>query len=291
MATDAPLSPDDWTERQERTTVSVDDHEVGMAYYDSGPHHDAPDARPVVFLHGIPTWSYLWRHVVPALEDKRRTIAPDMVGYGNSEMRDGFDRSLRAQETAVLDLLDQLGIGEVDVVAHDLGGGVALRMAAHTNRIENLVLSNAVMYDSWPVEFIVNLGLPGTINDMSTDQLVDTLEGAFRKTLIDPDDTFVEAMASRYASDTGRISLARNAISTNTSHTTEIEYDAIGAETLCVWGANDDFQPIGFAERLMDDLDRAAGLIRLDARHWVPEDRPDEYTTHIAAFLTGDKAG
>lgn len=282
MSTDPELSLEDWTGQQERTTVSVDDHEIEMAYYDSGL-----EARPVVFLHGIPTWSYLWRHVVPAVEGERRAIAPDMIGYGNSEMRDGFDRSLRAQENALLDLLDQLGIGKFDVVAHDLGGGVALRMAAHTNRIERLVLSNAVMYDSWPVPFIVELGLPGTINEMSTDELVGVLEDAFRKTLTDPDDTFVEAMSSRYASDTGRISLARNAIATNTSHTTEIDYDAIGAETLCVWGENDEFQSVEFAERLTDDVENSAGVVRLDAQHWVPEDQPDEYTKRVVAFLTG----
>jgi len=279
------LSPDIWPERQNRRTVSVDDHEVEMAYYDS---EDEVGDRPVVFLHGIPTWSYLWRHVAPALEGQRRVVAPDMVGYGNSEMRDGFDRSLRAQENAVLDLLDQLGVGAFDVVAHDLGGGVALRAAAHTDRIKRLVLSNAVMYDSWPISFIVELGLPGTINEMSTGELVETLKGAFRETLLDPDDTFVEAMTSRYASDVGRISLSRNAISTNTNHTTELDYNAIDAETLCVWGENDDFQPVDFAEQLHEDLKNSAGVIRLDARHWVPEDRPDTYAEHVVDFLAAE---
>lgn len=285
MSAGTVLNPEEWTRQQERTTVSVDAHKVEMAYYDSGS-----DARPVVFLHGIPTWSYLWRHVVPALEGTRRAIAPDMVGYGNSEMRDGFDRSLRAQENALLDLLDQLGVDKFDVVAHDLGGGVALRVASHTDRVDRLIVSNAVMYDSWPISFIVELGLPATINNMSTGDLIDTLEGAFRETLLDPDDTFVEAMSSRYASDTGRISLSRNAIATNTSHTTEIDYDAISAETLCVWGENDDFQAIEFAERLNDELENAAGLVRLDARHWVPEDQPEEYTEHVVAFLTGEES-
>jgi len=280
-----PPSPEEWTKRQHKRVVSVDDHEVEMAYYDSG---EDVDERPVVFLHGIPTWSYLWRHVVPALEEERRVIAPDMVGYGNSAMRDGVDRSLRAQERALMDLLEQLDIDTFDFVGHDLGGGVALRIAAHTNRIGRLVLSNAVMYDSWPVPFIVELGLPGTINDMSTAELVNTLEDAFRDTLVDPDEAFVNAMSSRYASDTGRISLSRNAISTNTNHTTELNYDAIGAETWCVWGANDDAQPVEYAERLAEDLENSVGVLRLDARHWVPEDRPKKYTRRVVEFLTAE---
>jgi pimeloyl-ACP methyl ester carboxylesterase len=241
---------------------------------------------PVVFLHGIPTWSYLWRHVVAELEDDgRRVIAPDMVGYGNSEKRDGFDRSLRAQEDALFDLLGQLGIEEFDFVAHDLGGGVALRAAWHTDRVSKLVLSNAVMYDSWPVEFVTDLGLPENVGDMSVEDLTGLLDAAFRQTLVDPDEEFVEAMASRYDSEKGKISLSRNAVSTNTTHTTEIEYDAVEAETLCVWGEDDGFQPIEYAERLDDELANSAGVVGLEAQHWVPEDRPEEYPEHVVEFL------
>lgn len=278
----SPIGHEEWTDRQESATVAVDDHEVEMAYYESGG-----EGKPVVFLHGIPTWSYLWRHVVAALEDdgERRVIAPDMVGYGNSEKRDGFDRSLRAQEDALIDLLGQLGVDEFDFVAHDLGGGIALRVAWHTDRIRKLVLSNAVMYDSWPVEFVTDLGLPSNINDMSVDDVTSLGEAAFRQTLVDADDDFVEAMVSRYASEEGKISLSRNAVATNTNHTTEIDYDAVEAETLCVWGENDEFQPIEYAERLDDDLKNSAGVVGLEAQHWVPEDRPEEYAERVVDFL------
>lgn len=275
------IGHEQWTERQKTATVEVDDHDVEMAYYEGGG-----EGVPVVFLHGIPTWSYLWRHVVAELEDgDRRVIAPDMVGYGNSEKRDGFDRSLRAQEDALLDLLGQLGVEEFDFVAHDLGGGVALRVAWHTDRVRKLVLSNAVMYDSWPVEFVTDLGLPGNINDMSVEDLTGLLDAAFRQTLIEPDDEFVEAMKSRYATDEGRISLSRNAVSTNTTHTTEIDYDEVEAETLCVWGKDDGFQPIEYARRLDDELTNSAGVVGLEGRHWVPEDRSDDYPERVVEFL------
>jgi len=274
----------EWTDAQEETTVTLDTHEIPVAYRDEG---DASgDENPLVFLHGIPTWSYLWRGVAPAFEDDRRVIAPDFVGYGNSAMYDGFDRSVRAQEQVLDSLLTQLDVEQIDLVAHDIGGGVALRYAAHNpDAVGKLVLSNSIAYDSWPIQFVVDLGLPATINDMTVDDVEEQLTQMFQGTLIDPDDEFVTAMVSRFASDDGRISLSRNAIATNTSHTTEIDYDAITAETSFIWGERDDFQPITFAEQLNENLANTTGITRLDANHWVPEDRSTKYVEHLSDIL------
>jgi len=106
-----------WSEAQKRTTVVVDGKELEVAYRDEG------SGEPVVFLHGIPTWSFLWRQVAPRLEGEFRTIVPDLVGYGNSDRREGFDRSIRAQEQALAGLVEELDLDRFHVVAHDIGGG------------------------------------------------------------------------------------------------------------------------------------------------------------------------
>jgi pimeloyl-ACP methyl ester carboxylesterase len=273
------VNHEQWSQAQEETTVRVDDHDLSVAYRDAG------DGPPVVFVHGIPTWSFLWREVAPELEDECRTIVPDLLGYGNSAMHDGFDRSIRAQEEMLADLLDQLGVDSVSLVAHDIGGGVALRYAAHNpEQVENLVLSNAVCYDSWPVEFITNLGLPRT-TDMPVDTLVEQLGGAFREGVYadEADDEFVEGMVYPWNSEEGRVSLCRNAVATNTNHTTEIDYDAIEADLLCLWGAEDSFQPIEYGERLVEDV--GGEVVELTAYHWVVADRPDEYVENVREFL------
>ena len=80
-------------------------------------------------------------------------------------------------------------------------------------------------------------------------------------------------------------SLVRNASATNTSHTTEIDPAEVTAETLLLWGAEDDFQSIEWAEQLHEDIDDTE-LIGLDnASHWVPEDRPDAYREELNSFL------
>ena len=283
-----------WTERQDRTAVTVDGHDLEVAYYESGPEDGASrgdgagDEPPVVFLHGIPTWSFLWRDVAPAVAEDRRVIAPDLVGFGNSAMHDGFDRSIRAQEAMLEDLVDQLVDGPVALVAHDIGGGVALRYAAHNpDGVDQLVVSNAVCYDSWPVEFINDLGLPSTIEEIGAEGVEAKLDYAFGEGLYgdDPNPEFVEGMKAPWDSEKGRISLSRNAAGTNTSHTKEIDYEAITAETLLLWGDDDVLQPVSYAERLAGDL-QDARLSRLsEAFHWVVEDRTETYRDRLRSFL------
>ncbi|WP_254761616.1 alpha/beta fold hydrolase [Natrinema marinum] len=274
-----------WGDEQSTTTVSVDGHDLEVAYHEDGEGSDDP---PVVFVHGIPTWSFLWRDIVPEVAEDRRTIAPDMVGYGNSAMSDDFDRSIRAQEEMLEALLEDLGVDRIALVAHDIGGGVALRFAAHNpDIVEQLVLSNAVCYDSWPVEFVSNLGLPSTA-ELDREALEGRLDGAFVEGAYgEADPEFVDGMKAPWLTDEGHVSLVRNAVATNTNHTTEIDYGAITAETLLLWGEDDVMQPYAYAERLANDLADAELAPLSEAYHWVPEDRSDAYAERLREFLTG----
>ena len=289
---------DAWSDAQEETTVTVDGHDLAMAYYyddgdgsgggDDGNDGEESDSEAVVFLHGIPTNSFLWRRFAPAIADERRVIAPDLVGYGNSAAHDGFDRSIRAQEQALGDLLEELGLESVSLASHDIGSGVALRYAAHhPERVEKLVVSNGTCYDSWPVEFITSLGLPST-EAMDGAEFEGTVESAFGQgTYGEADSTFVSGMTTPWLREGGQRAFARAAVSTNTSHTTEIPYGDIDADLLCLWGANDDFQPIEYGERLADEV--GGEVVALDeAYHWVTEDRPDAYREELEAFLLTD---
>ena len=274
------MNHEQWTRRQKSTTVDLDDHELSVAYYEGGTGEEV-----LVFVHGIPTWSFLWREVAPSFEDEHRVVVPDMAGYGNSDAHDGFDRSIRAQEGMLASLLDELGERRVSIVAHDIGGGVALRLAAHTDRVDRLVLSNATCYDSWPVEFISDLGLPST-TEMDDDEFEGKLDFAFADGAYgEADPEFVAGMKAPWLRSEGKRALARAAVSTNTNHTTEIEYDAITADVLCLWASSDVMQPLSYGERLADDTDGAVVELT-EAYHWVTEDRPDAYRDELRTFLS-----
>ena len=274
-----------WSDAQSTTSVALDGDDVDVAYYEAGADNDGP---PVVFLHGIPTWSFLWRSVAPAVAEKRHVLAPDLAGYGNSQMTDDFDRSVRAQTGALADLFAERGFDAVDLVGHDVGGGVALRYAAaRSGYVRKLVLSNAVCFDSWPVEFVNSLSVPGTVEGWDEETFEEKLDFAFAEgTYGEADPAFVAGMKAPWRSERGRTALSRAAVATNTNHTTTIAYEDITAETLCLWGADDVLQPVEYADRLASAVGGDAEVVRLDeAYHWVPEDRPDAYREELLAFL------
>jgi pimeloyl-ACP methyl ester carboxylesterase len=125
---------------------------------------DAARAHPaVLLLHGLPTSSYLWHDVMRDLGHDHRLVAPDLVGLGRSERpaRAGYD--LATQARRLWQLADQLGLAEVVLVGHDLGGAVAACMCAvQRERVAGLVLTSAPVHASaWPTPPVLPLLLPG----------------------------------------------------------------------------------------------------------------------------------
>jgi haloalkane dehalogenase len=251
---------------------------------------DAGAGDPVVLLHGIPTWSFLWRDVIPPLAETRRVIAPDLLGHGFSDRRDRFDRSLAAQTEMVCALLDVLGLDRADIVGHDTGGGVALIMAIRRpERVRRLVLANVVCYDSWPIADMLALGDP-QLREKSPDEIVEFVRsglapGVSRSDRRTPE--FEEGILAPYADEEGKLSLIRNAVSLNTNHTMELvdRHREIRAPTLVLWGVDDPWQPIGDGERLASEIP-GARLERLEgASHWLQQDAPDRVAAAVADFL------
>jgi haloalkane dehalogenase len=94
-------------------------------------HLDLGDGLPVVFVHGEPTWSFLWRKVIPPVRDAGyRCIAPDLPGFGRSDKPIDIDWYTYDRHTAsLLALVDELDLREATIVVHDWGGPVGLRVA------------------------------------------------------------------------------------------------------------------------------------------------------------------
>ncbi|GIG71308.1 haloalkane dehalogenase [Phytomonospora endophytica] len=91
-------------------------------------HRERGDGAPVVFLHGNPTSSHLWREVLPAV-DGHRLLAPDLIGMGESGKPDlAYTFADHARHLDAW--LDALGLGEVVLVGHDWGGALAFDLAA-----------------------------------------------------------------------------------------------------------------------------------------------------------------
>lgn len=116
----------------------------GMAYVETGK------GDPIVFLHGNPTSSYIWRNVIPYLEKQGRCIAPDLMGMGDSQKLEGDDpqRYSFLEQSKYLDaLLDQLGANtKITFVAHDWGSALAFYWAyRHPDAVKGIVYMEAIV--------------------------------------------------------------------------------------------------------------------------------------------------
>ena len=104
---------------------------------------------PVVFLHGEPTWSYLWRKVIPPVREAGfRCIAPDLPGFGRSDKPTDIGwYSYDAHTEAVGALVEQLGLRNITFAVHDWGGPVGLRLAVdHPERVAKLVVLDTGLF-------------------------------------------------------------------------------------------------------------------------------------------------
>src|SRR3954467_562346 len=112
-------------------------------------HLDEGEGPPVVFFHGEPTWSYLWRKVIPTVRDAgHRCIAPDYAGFGRSDKPTDFgwysyDRHVEVMEG----LLGGLGLRDAPAVVHDWGGPIGLRLAVeHADWFGRMVIMDTGLF-------------------------------------------------------------------------------------------------------------------------------------------------
>jgi len=129
---------------------------IALSYLDEGPPAvDGNDDDVVVMLHGNPSWSYYWRHLVLGLRDKYRCVVPDHIGMGLSDKPDDavdashrYDYTLQSRVDDLTTLLDRLGIrGPVTLAVHDWGGMIGFGWAlAHMAQVKRLVILNTAAF-------------------------------------------------------------------------------------------------------------------------------------------------
>lgn len=107
------------------------------------------EGETIILLHGEPTWSYLYRKMIPILADRRRVLAPDLIGFGRSDKvtQKGwytYDRHV----ASVRQFLDKVGAADATLVVQDWGGPIGLRVAmAEPDRFARLVILNTGLFN------------------------------------------------------------------------------------------------------------------------------------------------
>ena len=248
----------------------------------------------VVLIHGIPTWSYLWRNVIPPLvKNGLEIIAIDLLGYGNSDKPAGADLGIAAQAELAAAVLRKLNWNGRAIVGHDIGGGVAQLMCANDpNAAERLVLFDTIAYDSFPEPGIARLKEPiwdsilsAPDFDLGKGLSKGFTRGMVHKGRITPE--LIEAYERPFRGVDGRLAYLRaaRALRTEELAARANEVEKLNNPTLIVWGAEDVFQPIRYGARLAAAMPRARLEKVENAGHFLPEDEPLIVARLIADFV------
>ena len=157
-------------------------NDLRLAYVDEGPR----DAAPVLLMHGEPSWSYLYRHIIPRLSGKHRVLAPDLIGFGRSDkLADKADYSYEKHVAWMSDWLVGLDLKNITLFCQDWGGLIGLRLvAAFPERFARVIVANTGLptgsgmsegfsrwleisqaMPSFPAGAFVNMGSGRTLSD------------------------------------------------------------------------------------------------------------------------------
>ena len=270
------------TQVKERHTY-IDGHKI--AFREQG------EGSPVILIHGIPTNSLMWRAIIPLLAKTHRVIAPDLLNYGQSAKPKSADVSINAQSRIIVKLMDALGVRRADVVAHDIGGGVAQLIAVnYPEKVRKLVLMDSVCFDSWPIPEFEPLQQPEADRAMSLSEFVGMMQGfmpngVYNKSTMTDD--VIDLYLAPWSTEDGKRAFFRNLRRLNKEYTQSIadELEKIPHQTLVMCGDNDPFQKPEYAPKLAEAIPNAKLVWIKDAGHWLIDEKPDEIGNHINQFL------
>ncbi len=262
-----------------------------MHYLDEGGR----DAAPVLLLHGEPTWSFLWRKILPRLtEAGRRVVAPDLLGFGRSDKpTDQAWYSYDRHAESVARLVRELDLRNLAVVVHDWGGPIGLRLAVENpERVERLViLDTGVAAGRAPSE--TWLRFREAVRNVGGELDIGRLVAAgTARGLADEVRAAYDAPFPTPESKAGALAFP-DLVPTEPEHPstaamTRVQ-DALRSwekPALVVWGADDAVLPPRVAERFVELIPGATGPeLVANASHFLQEDAPDEVAAHILRFL------
>lgn len=248
----------------------------------------------VLLVHGFGTCSFVWRNVGPAIALANCTaFAVDLFGYGESDRPFDADYGIAAQAEYLDRALTALRVAKAVVVGLDLGGAVALRLAAaQPDRVEKLILVNPIAMDEIPAEDVKTLQ-KNTARyafriSRGTMGAAPLLRELLRKSVSDPA-RMPEALVARYmAPYVGREGvdhLLRIARYVDKDDMEEINLRALPHPTLVVWGDRDPWTSSKVGDQLADTIGGSRLVHLPTAGRLVPEDAPEMLSSMLLDFI------
>ncbi len=267
---------------------------------------DEGKGEPVLLLHGNPTWSFLYRSIIPAVVGAGfRAVAPDFIGFGRSDKRGPrwTDYTIHDHIADLSALADRLDLRDVTLVVHDWGGPIGLGWAAdRPDRVKRLVILN-----TWAFKPHAKARIPPVLAVLREPQgekmvlqqnfFVETLlpGGVVRRDRIKEVMDAYRAPFPTPESRAGVLAFPRRIPMTPEEEAWPVivKVDESLAKfadrpALILWGGKDLVFPPSLVERFKERLPGAKTVVFPEAGHFLQEDVPEGIAREMAAFLRGN---
>ncbi len=246
------------------------------------------EGSPLVLVHGTPFSSYVWRTIARELAHRHTVYLYDLLGYGQSEKREGQDVSLGVQNGLFAALLRHWGLATPDVLAHDFGGATVLR--AHLIDgcdYRRLLLFDAVAVRPWGSPFVQHVrqheqAFAGVPYYLQRAILRAYIRGAISREMTDAE---LEPYLAPWLGEVGQPAFYRQIAQMDLRHTDEVEprYGEIRCPVSILWGTEDDWIPLAQGRQLASMIPGCDFREIAGAGHLMQEDAPEAV---VSAALT-----
>ena len=278
-------------------TVQTRAGEIG--YFDSAGDGMAKD-RAVLFVHGIGTNGYLWRHVIGLLQADHRCVAVDLPLHGRTPAADDQDFSFQGFASVLEAFCQAAGLTRIDLVGNDTGGGISQVFAARRpDLLRSMVLTNCEAHDNFPPPAFtesVARAARGEIAPYAI-HVFENLDqvrkgGELGRAYENPERLSDETIRCYLGPVFANLATARQYERVLTSLkaedllAVEPELKRLPVPVLIVWGNADVFFEVRWAYWLRDTLPGAREVVEIaGGKLFFPEERPAEFAESLRAHL------
>ena len=268
------------------------------ALRDGEMHYEDQGSGPVIlFVHGTPTNSYEYRHLIAALSKNVRCIAPDHLGFGQSARPQSFAYTPEAHAAVLKEFVETLDLRDVTLVVHDFGGPIGLPLALEPqSRVSQVVLMNTW---AWPLDDDPKMArgakfIGGALGrflyryaNASLKLIMPSAYGDKKKLTKEIHRRYLDVFRDRDARVLVLHALAKSLLGSRAHYQSLLDRleRLANMPVLIVWGMKDSaFQPYQLErwQRLLP----SAQVVRIEgAGHWPQEEEPARVVTAIEQFM------
>ncbi len=267
-----------------------------MHYIDEGGSGD-----PILFLHGNPTWSFMYRHYIYPLSQNHRVIVPDLLGFGLSDKPKEVPYTPKWHIQNITEFILNLNLQNITLVVHDWGGPIGLGFAVkHIGRIKSLIITNSWVF-CMPQTISLHPFLKSIRDEKKGPEIIlknnllieyGIPEGIIQKSKITP--LLMEAYRYPFVDPTSRVPMLKlvREIPIGSSSSTaklfsqiESKLHTLKVPVLIIWGQQDPIFPYFIIDYWKKYFPMAKIHRLTKASHFLHEEEPEQVLTQIKNFM------